>query len=102
MRGPERAEKKPEGGFRVLVLGDSIAYGVGVSMGDTFAAKLEERLQAAVKDRYVDVLNAGVSGYNTSQQLAVLESRLQRHTPDAVVLLLPERHRFDADVVQDG
>lgn len=86
MRGTERPEKKPEGGFRVLVLGDSIAYGVGVSMTDTFAAKLEDRLRAEVKDRYVDVLNAGVSGYNTSQQLAVLESRLERHGPDVVVL----------------
>lgn len=86
MRGPERPEHKPEGGYRVLVIGDSVAFGVGVAMGDTFAAKLEDRLRTAVGNRYVDVLNAGVSGYNTIQQLAVLETRLARHRPDAVVV----------------
>lgn len=86
MRGAERPEHKPEGGYRVLVIGDSVAYGVGVSMNDTFAAKLEEKLRAAVPGRTIDVLNAGVSGYNTVQQLAVLDSRLARHQPDAIVL----------------
>ncbi len=85
MRGAERPATKPKGGFRVLVLGDSVAYGVGVGPNDTFSAKLEALLKGKASGRYVDVLNAGVSGYNTLQELEVLEKRLPLE-PDVVVL----------------
>lgn len=86
MRGEERPAQKPEGGFRVLVLGDSIAFGVGVGAGDTFAAQLERILREKLAPRYVDVLNAGVSGYNTIQERIAYQRRAEQTNPDAVVL----------------
>lgn len=86
MRGPERDTRKPEGTFRILVLGDSIAYGAGVDSELTFSGRLEATLTHHHPERSFEVLNAGVVGYNTEQELATLEEWSDRLDPDAVVL----------------
>lgn len=45
---------------RIVVLGDSLTAGLGLSSADAFPAALERRLRAAGYD--YDVVNAGVSG----------------------------------------
>jgi hypothetical protein len=55
---------------RVLVLGDSVAFGVGVDDGDTFAALL------AAGHRELAVEALGVPGYGTDQELLSLEREL--------------------------
>lgn len=85
MRGPERAKQKPPGVYRVLVLGDSVAYGIGVRPTETLSAQLEQMLYARGRLQ-VEVLNAGVPGYNTEQELRWLERVGLALEPDAVVL----------------
>lgn len=86
MRGREVAVRKDGGTFRVLVVGDSIAYGVGVGAQETFAALLERRLRERRPGRRIEVLNAGVPGYNSAQELAYLRELGLALDPDAVVL----------------
>ena len=42
LRGPEIGPKSP-GTLRVLVLGDSFAFGVGAQEGETYPARLQEK-----------------------------------------------------------
>ena len=75
---------KPTGTLRVLALGDSHTQGYEVRQEATYAAVLERYL-----DRYgmqADVLNAGVSGFSTAEELAYLENEGYRYDPDVVVL----------------
>lgn len=86
MRGKDRTAAKPAGVKRVLVVGDSIAYGIGVAAEQTFAATLETILNTYHPDAPVEVLNGGVAGYNTAQELAFLDQRGFDLEPDVIVL----------------
>ena len=70
---------------RVVLLGDSYAFGLGVDQSQTLAAQLESRLQASC--RSVAVLNLGVPGYHTGQELALAERVGFDLDPDLMVLL---------------
>lgn len=84
-RSPERPAAKPPGTFRIVVLGDSIAEGLGVdAIEETFPAQLERRLREA--GHPVEVLNFAVTGYNTAQEVETLAARALAFEPDLVLL----------------
>jgi lysophospholipase L1-like esterase len=85
-RGSEVAVPKPGGRFRIVVLGDSLTVGWGVGDGDTYCAQLERLLREKYPDRDLDVVNLGVSGYNTRQEVGLLERYLSRLDPDMVLV----------------
>jgi lysophospholipase L1-like esterase len=85
LRERELPPEKPAGVRRVLFLGDSVTFGAGVRAEETFPRLLEERLAGAA-DGPIETLNAGVVGYNTTQELARLESVGLTYRPDVVVL----------------
>jgi lysophospholipase L1-like esterase len=72
--------------IRILVLGDSQAWGFGVTDSQTFSVQLEELLSQRFPERDIQVLNAGVPGYGTADQLAFLETRGEELQPDIVVV----------------
>lgn len=88
--GPEPDVPKPKGVFRVLVLGDSVAF-----PADGFCKDLAEQL-AARSDVPVELFNAAVYGYTTHQQRVFFERDLQILEPDLVVLqyCLNDHYRF--------
>jgi lysophospholipase L1-like esterase len=75
---------KPAGTLRVLSLGDSQTQGYEVRQEDTFSAVLERYLTS--HRIRAEVLNAGVSGFSTAEELAYLENEGYRYHPDVVVL----------------
>lgn len=79
LRGPEVRRDEPR---RILVLGDSFAFGVGVDDDHTLAAQL-----GALLGPSWEVLNGGVSGYSTDQELLWFE-RLESLRPEIVVLVV--------------
>jgi lysophospholipase L1-like esterase len=80
-RSREVGDAKPPGRTRVLVLGDSFTWGVGVENDQTFSA----RLQTA--DPRLEVINTGVNGYGTSQELRLLVEEGLALRPDIVLLV---------------
>lgn len=76
-RGP--SWPKPRAGKRVLVLGDSFAFGWGVAYEQSFSALLQAR--------HADwqVVNAAVSGYATDQELLLARKLVPELVPDVVV-----------------
>jgi lysophospholipase L1-like esterase len=84
LRGPELVPK-PAGVRRVLALGDSYTFGHAVEAAETWPAVLQRRLNSGGASRW-EVVNAGVSGHGTGQQLLMYELLEDRVEPDAVVL----------------
>lgn len=71
---------------RVLLLGDSFTFGQGVDDSQTFAAETQRRLEPICAPARAEIINAGVPGFGTSQELARLESEGLALEPDIVVL----------------
>jgi lysophospholipase L1-like esterase len=65
----------------VLVLGDSYVEALQVDLEDTFLARLERVLG-------IEMINAGVSGYSTDNELRAFARYSDRVRPDAVLLVL--------------
>lgn len=87
-RDRERSVVKPAGTFRVAVLGDSMMEALQVDLEATFAALLERKLAAcaAFGDKKIEVLNFGVAGYGTAQQLLTYRYHAANYSPDLVLL----------------
>ena len=80
----QHALPKPEGTTRILVLGDSFAYGSGTDYGQIWPVLLERQLQ---EDGFrVDVVKAGVPGYDTRTEALYLERVFADYDPDIVLL----------------
>ncbi len=84
LRGPETTVEKPAGVRRVVVLGDSIAFGYWVADEDAFPRQLEAMLRGAGQP--VEVLNFGVPGYNLDQEIEALRAKALAFAPDLVVV----------------
>jgi hypothetical protein len=67
-------------GIRILAIGDSYAFGECVNDNQTFSADLERLVDKS------DVLNMGVHGYGTDQQLLRLQIDGLQYRPDVIVL----------------
>jgi len=86
LRDEEIPFTKPEDEKRILVLGDSVAFGWGVSQGETFSDRMEPLLQQQTGTRW-QVINAGVNGYNSEQEAAYLRIEGIRYSPDFILLI---------------
>lgn len=87
MRGPERRILKSLSTYRIAMLGDSFAFGWGVEANETFVARLEQNLNRIADGALlVEVLNFGVPGYSTFQEVALFKERGILFDPDEVVV----------------
>jgi hypothetical protein len=87
MRDPrDYAIEKQPNTFRILLLGDSVAFGHGSIYEHTYAHLLEQRLKTWRPDVDWQIWNAGVPGYNSSQELAYLERAGPVYKPDLVIV----------------
>lgn len=80
--------EKPPGRRRVAVLGDSFADARHVELEETFWSVAQRELGAcpAVAGEPPEILNFGVEGYGTAQELLLLRERVWAYQPDWVVL----------------
>lgn len=87
-RLPRRRRNPGRGPFRLVFLGDSWTFGLGVREQEAFpvrVAGIAARLRAA-GERPVQAFNLGLPGYNTLNEIAVLDFFYDRLQPDAVVI----------------
>lgn len=86
--------------LRVLVVGDSLVEGIGVDQEETLPRRLEarlrDRLRAVGDPRDVRVVNAGIAGFNATNEAALLEILLPEIRPDLVVWTLIANDYEDA------
>src|SRR5262245_28328585 len=73
--------------YKIAVIGDSHAYSTRVkNRAETFPSQLEKYLNQSIGRRIVKVLNFGVPGYNTAQELEVLKTKALTFEPQIVIL----------------
>jgi len=94
---------KPDDTFRIIVLGGSTLYGIGVQPGDFYPAhptlsntetvpyyletELKEYFAGLSPSRKVEVINAGVTAYHTFQHVLYFYETLYEYEPDMVLFL---------------
>ena len=81
LRGPETTVRKPAGVRRLIGLGDSFTFGIGVRAEDTFLAVLGRHLGPSF-----EVLNMGILAYDTAREVAFLRHVGLDFAPDVVVI----------------
>lgn len=81
-RDAEHAERKPEGGFRVVVLGASTIFGDGVAQDELCTERLESMLPAT------DVINLACVAYSPTQHAVILRAEGWQYEPDVVLQFL--------------
>lgn len=90
LRDREHSKEKPPNTFRIAILGDSYPEALQVPLENAFWMVMQEKLQAcgAFGGRHLEVINFGVSGYSTAQQLLTLRKHVWTYSPDLVVLTI--------------
>lgn len=81
-RPPHKSADK----IQILVLGDSFTFGFGAELEETYPFLLESLLnKSSGSDRY-EVINAGVMGYNTTQEAELLRYIISYYSPKWVIV----------------
>lgn len=88
LRDREHSITKPKNTFRIAIVGDSLCEATEVPLEQTFWMILQDELTARLPTgaRRVEVLNFGVAGFSTAQELVMLETKIWKYEPDAVLL----------------
>ncbi len=96
----------PAGRFRIVVGGDSVAYGMGVAASESFPKQLERLLGGAGSGRgpVFEVLNLGVPGYNATQVVQRLQGLGHGFRPALVVYAYvlndPQAYSFEGEALR--
>ena len=86
LRDREHTVSKPPGVYRIAIIGDSYSEAMHVPVDSTYWARLPADLErCGYPHRPVEMLNFGVSGHGTAQELLMLP-RAWRYRPDLVLL----------------
>lgn len=84
-RGGDRPFEKPPDTFRIVGIGDSFTYGIGVDGHATFLARIEAVLDAR-SPHAVEAINLGIPRYWPDPETLVLEHYGVRFDPDIVIV----------------
>ena len=76
---------RPPGTYRIAVVGDSLAYGQGISEDARYSNLIQKYLNATGKGQY-EVLNFAFPGAETADELAFLSHALLQARPDFILL----------------
>ena len=84
--------------FRVMVVGDSLTFGIGIDKRWTYPAVLERRLR---REFNIEILNLGISGWNSEDVLGVIETWVPKLNPDLVIYGVCLNDFLPSDVKQE-
>jgi len=89
LRDYKHQKHKKSSSYRILVMGDSFTFGLGVNSEETYTKVLEtllnQNLDGKTQKQY-EVINAGIDGYGTEQEYFYLEELGNQYRPDLVIV----------------
>jgi hypothetical protein len=87
-RDREHSYEKPPNTVRIAVLGNSWTEALQVPLDKTYTSVLEQKLagSSCFAGKHVEVLNFGVAGYSTGQELLTLQQEVWKYHPDKVLV----------------
>jgi lysophospholipase L1-like esterase len=83
LRDVDRSPSKDQ--FKILALGDSFTFGVGVELKDTYLSVLEQMTNNAGGIK-LSIIKAGIIGYSTYNEKAYLEKKGLNYHPNMVLV----------------
>ena len=86
IRGPEYPFSKPAGEYRIAILGDSFAEGYTVEFEELFSQVLKQNLTEQT-GQPIEVINFGVGGYSTDQELLQYQQKVKKYSPDLTIIM---------------
>ena len=90
LRDREYTLTKPEGVYRVAVVGDSFSFPEGVPLERAWHSILETEFNKSSKEKKYEFINFAVGGYRFDEYVATLEHRALKYAPDhAIVGICP-------------
>lgn len=72
---------KAPGVYRALVLGDSITFGAGVRLEDTYTKQTEKLLNQPFQ-----IINAGINSYHFEHYYIFIKDNIDKFSPDHIVI----------------
>jgi len=85
-RGPEFTIDKPENTFRILTVGGSTTFGSGVLDNQTYPYYLQEFYDESNLDFKVEVINVGLPGAWSVDEVDLIENGLLAFGPDLFII----------------
>ena len=92
--------KKDDNIYRILVLGDSIAYGRGVGNRETFSFYLENLLKKAKPGINFEVLNSAVPYWGPLQYYFYMKNEGYKYNSDLIILALESSNAEELNMHQ--
>lgn len=77
--------RKKENTFRIVVIGDSYTFGIGVERNETYTYFLEKKLNQDKNKLNYEVLNFGIPGYDLTQINSLFQEQVPYFNPDLVI-----------------
>jgi hypothetical protein len=79
--------EKPNNTFRIIALGDSVTFGLGVDRNESYPAVLERMLNANTSGNLkFEVLNFGVRGFTMYQKVELFKKKALIYKPDLIII----------------
>ena len=88
-RDRDRVLEKTPGEFRIALIGDSVVEGVHVNPGQVMNIQMENLLQQKGYHN-VEVMDFGIEGIGTTQELIMYKDRIRQFHPDLVLLTVSD------------
>ena len=86
-RGPEIMQEKPENTYRIFVLGGSTGFGSGSTSDDTtIPGFLQKKFNEANLNVRVEVINAGISAFESFAETYYIKNKLIHFEPDLFIV----------------
>lgn len=84
-RDKERSIAKPDGTYRIAIIGDSFVEAFQVELNSTFVALAENQLKKDINPK-IELMSFGRSGMTQTEELLVLKNNVSPFSPDFVIL----------------
>jgi hypothetical protein len=98
-RDLERVQPKPAGVRRIVCLGDSFTWGVGILFDDAWPQRVERTLSRTRRETW-EAVNLAEPGMNAVEQVSRLESEGFGYGPDVVVMAWVLNDSEDEDAAE--
>lgn len=84
LRDREFSYDKPGNTTRILLLGDSVTFGAGIGINETYEKLLEREFKE--NGTNLEIINAGISGYQLSQEVSYFFEEGFKYNSDIVAI----------------
>jgi lysophospholipase L1-like esterase len=101
-RDVEYTIEKPPNTIRIIALGDSFTFGWGVNLSDTYVKLLEKKLNEINTTINFQVMNFGVPGYNTLEEIELLKKKGLKYKPDIIIIGYTADDAFNNTKIKSG